>query len=801
MSGSDRGAAAPEPRDAKEPREPPDLRLAPLVAGLWISQALIVGRQVRDPLVCAFAGAVLVAVSLVLAARKVRRLDRRALSALLITCGIGLGGATGGAHVARLHPPVLADVVAQTAVVSAIVDVTGDPRKHEPASDGGRVQDPTWSADARLRELIVRGRTYRLRVPVLLRGDATRALAYGSQVALSARAAEAWSPQTHAMALQVLGQVRVRSPPGPVAEVTSALRSSFGAACAGLPVDAAALLMGLAVGDESLLRRNLDDAMVRAGLSHLTAVSGSNTSLVAAIALAIVAGLGLGWRVRVGASLLVLAGYVALVRPQPSVLRAAAMGLVALLALTTGGRRRGPPALLGACLVLLVALPQFSVSLGFGLSAAATAGLLVLGPPLADRLATWRGTRWLPEPVRLALGVAVAAHVATLPLSVLMGNGASLVALPANVVVTPLIPPATVLGLTAALVSPVLPWLASVMAHVAAPLTMAIAWVAYRAAGVPHGVIPVPEGGVGAIGTAVALGLAGFAVHRGWRPWADRRVVVAVVILALAMGTVRWARDESWPPPGWIVLACDVGQGDGMVLRRADAAEALVVDVGPEGDLISDCLADAGIRRVVVLLTHFHADHIEGLDAVLAGWPVSALLTTAYPEPPAVGARVVQSAEQRGIPVSSLRAGQSLSVWGIPLTVLSPSRHIDESPENNSSVVILARIPTSAGEIRVLLTGDAEPEAQSALMAGPSPAAQVVKVPHHGSRYQNPGFATWSGARIALVSVGKDNDYGHPSSGTIAQYQDEGALVGRTDLQGALAVVLVGGAPALATER
>ena len=314
---------------------------------------------------------------------------------------------------------------------------------------------PSWSVPARLSGIVVRGRTYSVRVPALLRGDEVRHLRYGSRISLSGRASESFSPEAQSLTLRVLGPVHVRSPPGPVARATTRIRDAFREACAGLPADAGALLLGLAVGDESTLPADLDAAMVRAGLAHLTAVSGSNTSLVVAIAMAAVAGLGLGWRVRVVTCLAVLSAYVMLVRPQPSVLRAAAMGVVALVALSAGGRRRGPPALLASALVLLLVLPQFALSLGFALSFAATAGLLVVGPPIAERLGRWPISSWMPEPLRAALAVAAAAHLATLPLAILMGNGASLVALPANVLVTPLVPFATVLGLAAALVAPV----------------------------------------------------------------------------------------------------------------------------------------------------------------------------------------------------------------------------------------------------------------------------------------------------------------------------------------------------------
>ncbi|MGB7982903.1 MAG: ComEC/Rec2 family competence protein [Candidatus Nanopelagicales bacterium] len=725
----------------------------------------------------------------------------RALVSALVAAGLILGVGVGALHLARLHPPVLRAATAQAAVLHVEATITGDPVMHLPPDDGGRAQPPSWSILARVTELTVRGRTYRLRVPTVLRGDAVRDLRYGAQVSLPARAQEPWAAHEQSMALRILGPVDIRSPPGPLAAGSSHVREALRESVAGLPTDAAALLLGLAVGDESLLPADLDRAMVRSGLAHLTAVSGSNTSLVAGIALAAAVGLGLGWRSRVTASLVVLSAYVLLVRPQPSVLRAAAMGVVALIALSAGGRRRGPPALLGSGLVLLLALPQFALSIGFGLSFAATAGLLVVGPPIADRLGQWPATRWVPEPIRAALAVATAAHLATLPLAILLGNGASLVALPANVLVTPLVPFATVLGLAAALVAPFLPGAAAVLAAVAAPATAAIAKVARIGSDLPFGVLEVPAGAGGALGAAAVLALIGWAAIRGWRPWRHPRVLPLAACAVALIVTIQVGRAARWPPPDWVVLACDVGQGDGLLIRAPGAQEALLVDAGPDGRRIRRCLEDSGVRQVTVLISHFHADHIDGLAEVLAGWPVPGVLATPVGIPAEGADQVLAATRSAGVPLRLVRAGDRLRVAGVPLQVLWPARTVDESPANNGSVVAVASVATGAGPVDVLVTGDIEPEAQTALLAGAPPGAEVVKVPHHGSRYQATGFAAWSGARLALVSAGRDNDYGHPSQSTLDQYRDAGARIGRTDVHGALAVVTRPGGIALIAQR
>lgn len=825
MSGSDRGRPGPDPGA----RGAPDLRLAPLAIGLWAAELAIVQVTAAASVPAAPAAGGLAVVGIALLAG--RHLPR---AVLMVAVGVGLGCLVGAAHLAHVHPAAVRAAVAEGTVVVASARITGDPRVTASGDDGGRPSGGTWYVAATVTDLQVRGRAVRLRVPVLLTGGAVEHLEHGARVRVAARARPPWQPVAHGASLAVVSTPEPLAPPGVVARTTNRIRADLREAVAGLPLDAGALLLGLAVGDESTLPADLDRAMVRAGLAHLTAVSGSNTSLVMALAMAVAAAAGLGWRSRVGASAVLLLGYVALVRPQPSVLRAAAMGAVALLALTAGGRRRGPPALLAAVIGLLLVVPSLAASVGFALSAAATAGLLVVAPRVARGLASWPASRWVPPPVRAALAVAVAAHVATTPLTVMMGAGASLVAIPANLVVEPAVAPATVLGLLAALLAPVAPGPAQLVAHCAAPFTGYVAVVARWAAATPGGVLAVPGGVASGVATAVVL-LAVVLAARLWRRGMAAgvsqqgrvghrrrrgRTLVPAMLLAAAVAAglvVGSVRDARWPPPGWAVLVCDVGQGDALLLRAPPATTALLVDTGPaQADVVS-CVRDAGVTGVVVLLSHLHADHVGGLPEVLRELAVTAVLVSGVAESTPAVTWLQRSAAERHVPVRAVRAGEQVAVAGMVLDILWPARALPESPENNASIVAVAHIPGQPRELRVLLTGDVEPEAQSAVLgasraaqlgatppgrgaAGADPVADVVKVPHHGSPHQVPGFVSWAGPRIALVSVGQGNDYGHPSPGTLADYQRAGAEVGRTDRDGALAV-LPGPAPALVRQR
>jgi competence protein ComEC len=260
---------------------------------------------------------------------------------------------------------------------------------------------------------------------------------------------------------------------------------------------------------------------------------------------------------------------------------------------------------------------------------------------------------------------------------------------------------------------------------------------------------------------------------------------------------VRPLPTPGWPPTGWVLVACDVGQGDGLVLNAGRGA-AVVVDTGPDPPAMARCLDRLGVRALpVVVLTHFHADHVDGLPAVLQGRPVGEIDVTGT-EDPAYGAEEVHRwAAAAGVPVRVPPYGEARRVgdltWQVigPVTAVVGGNHAEEgSVANNSSLVMLVEVRG----IRILMSGDMEPEAQQRLDASlPDLHVDVLKVPHHGSRYQDPDLLDGLGARLAVVSVGRDNDYGHPAAATIALLRRAGMRVERTDQDGDVAVTVRGG--------
>ena len=573
--------------------------------------------------------------------------------------------------------------------------------------------------------------------------------------------------------------------------VRAALRSSV----AHRPADQRVLVPALVDGDDGGLDAGLADDFRSTGLTHLLAVSGTNLTLLVGFVLVVGRWLGVRgrWLTLVGAA--GIAGFILLARTEPSVLRAGVMGAVGLVGMSSNGRQRGTRTLGLAVVALLLVDPGLATSIGFALSVLATAGILLLAPGWRDELA-----RWLPRWAAEAIAVPAAAQLACTPLVAAISGQVSLVAVAANLLVAPVVGPATVLGLVGGLTGLVWSALGRLAGTGAAWCVAWIILVARWGAGLPAAAIGWASG-AGSIALLSVLSVA-IALAAPWvlrRRWAGIGCCALLVVAVLVRPPT-----PGWPPRGWLMVACDVGQGDALVLH-AGPGRAVVVDAGPDPGALGLCLDRLDVEAVpLVVLTHFHADHVDGLTGVLTGHPVGKLETTRLLEPPAGVQEVAGAVEQHGVPSEPAPYALTRTVGDVTLQVLWPladaptSGASDGSTVNDASVVLLAEIRG----VRLLLTGDIEPSAQAAIARTlPGLQVDVLKVPHHGSRYQDLGFLTSLGASIDLISVGADNDYGHPAASTIDALAATGALVRRTDESGDLAVVLRDGELAVVTGR
>ena len=793
---------APSPDHPRESVTRADLRLLVPALVTWAVVAASLALSAGAVLVLVGALVVGAATAGVLAWRGVRGCGPLRLlaltgvaAALTLTCL--------ATHVAVREAGPVRELAAGRASVTVDAVVIGEPRL-APAAPGHPEAEPV--VVLRLDADTVTGRGLRSAVhsPVLVLADRTwLGVRWHERIRVSGRLGPARDPGDDVVAvLTPGGPAESLEPPGPLERLAEVVRDRFRLATDGLSDDARGLLPGLVIGDTSATPTDLTAAMLATGMTHLSAVSGSNVAIILAAGLGLCRLLGLRRRWRPIAAVVLLGAFVVLVRPEPSVVRAAAMGAVGLLGMSTSRRRAGLPALGAAIIVLLCWDPWLARSFGFALSSLATLGLLLFAASWGEVIG-----RWLPGPTRRwgpALAIPAAAQLMCAPVVVLLQGSVTVVGVLANLLAAPFVAPATILGVATALVAVLWTAGAAMLAQVAALPTLAIAWVARTCSHVPMASMPWPEGAFGAVLLTV---LSVLAVVTG--PWllhhGARRPLAVLGAAVLTVAGALPTRLVTWPDPCWRFVVCDVGQGDGLVLRSGPGT-AVVVDVGPDPDAIDGCLSRLGVQVIAaVILTHFHADHVDGLPGVLRGRQVGQILTTPVEEPPFQAEEVHRWASAAAVPMSPVYAGDDLSWVGIHAHAWWPERVIREgSVPNNSSVVLTADVDG----LRVVLLGDVEREAahQVLLALRRDPAVleagvDVLKVAHHGSANRDDGLLEALHAPLAVISVGAGNDYGHPAPSTLQALQGDGFQVARTDLDGDLAVAKVDGSVLVAGGR
>jgi competence protein ComEC len=756
---------------------PPDLRLAGVATGTWLS-ALGCLHLTAAPATLLAAAAALLAVG----AGAVRRLGAARWLAVTVLLGVACGAAATAARLSVRDAQPLAGLGRQRATVQVGLTIAGDPRPVGGVANGPR----TYLVPASVTTLNTRdGRRVRLRAGMLVFADdpAWRALLPGTRVRASGRLSPPDGGDLTAAVLSVsTAPDRVGTAPW-AQRAAGALRAGLRRACAPLPPGPGGLLPGLVDGDTGRLDPAVADDFRTTGMTHLVAVSGANVAILLGVVLLLARWCRAGPPLAAALCTVALVGFVILARPSPSVLRAAAMGGLGLLALVSGRAQAAVPALAASVTALVVASPELAADPGFALSVFATGGLLLLAPRWRDALRR----RGVPAGLAEALAVPAAAEVACAPVIAAISGTVSLVAVPANLLAEPAVAPATVLGVAAASVSTVWPAAAAFLAWLASWPARWLVCVARFGAAMPSAVIGWPAGVSGGLILALLL-LTGLVVTR--RPAV--RVAVAVCAVAAALGAVPVAvLARGWPPAGALMVACDVGQGDSIVLPLG-GARAVVVDAGPEPTATDRCLRDLGVREVsLLLLSHFHADHVGGVDGVFRGRRVDEVAAGPFPEPAAGRREVLAEADRRGTPVVVPGPGWQWVRGPLALTVLGPVGRLSgtDSDPNNNSLIVMAH----EYGVRMLLPGDAEVQEQEAVLAADGPGAlraDVLKVAHHGSPYQDPAMLEAVHPSVALVSVGLGNPYGHPNLPMLGRLRRNGARILRTDLDGDVAAVL-----------
>jgi competence protein ComEC len=617
-------------------------------------------------------------------------------------------------------------------------------------------------------------------------------LVRGQVIEVEASFEEAGRNARDAFLLKPKGEITIVSEPLGQLAFFNDLRANYVALLSGVTPDSKVLVAGLAMGEIADLSEELEEQMRSVSLTHLVAVSGANCAIVVGMVYLICVRLSLGRTGRTVVSLASLIGYVLLVGPDPSVLRAAVMTASVIVMVSLGRRTWALNSLAIAAIILLIADPWLAVEYGFGLSVLATSGILLLAPAMTEKLASR-----MPLPLALGLSVTLSAQLLCLPLLLQLQPGLPTYSVIANLLAGPMVAPVTVLGIVAVVLSPITPWLVGPITWLASLGTFLIEMVAIFFAELPIVYFPWVTGFSATILSTLLI-LMVSAWLRSNLPRLRQVSVAGLVVVAVATLSVPAASEilpGGWPLRDWEVVACDVGQGDALVIKSL--GRVAVIDVGKDEDLIDACLTELGVSAIdLLVLTHFDFDHVGGLTGALRGRVPSHAIVSGFPDDrPATKSSLDQLLEV-GAQVMIAEPTISGSLGEFDWRVLAPTKTASEAKDSNdASVTMVFRSP----KLELVLLGDLGAEGQERVSRSimqfirGSPNPLILKVSHHGSNDQSAKFHQQLEPDLALISVGSENGYGHPGKQALQILDSVGAQVLRTDLLGAIAISSSGG--------
>ena len=621
---------------------------------------------------------------------------------------------------------------------------------------------------------------------------------------------------------------------GPAATLERLRRGAGDALAAAIPEPEAGLAAGIVIGLRDRVDRDLAADFTTVGASHVVAISGWNIAIVGAT-IAALAG-RLGRRRRAVILSIAIVAYVLFAGASPSVVRAAAMAGVVLLARESGRAGRAAAALGWAAAILLVVEPSLVLDAGFQLSTLATAGILAWADRIDRRLRSVAGGRvpgWLAE----SLGVSLAAQAATLPVVLATFGRLALIAPAINLLIVPLVAPAMAAALLALLGGAVAvlggPSIVATIAGLPAwVLLTAISSIVRAGAALPIASVALePPWSIVAALATVVVPVAAVLVQRNRRRRAPRRHTLAqevtssttavpraaparrlpgrlaVFALAIAVGGLGMAAAHRTDGTTRITVL-DVGQGDAILVEGGRGGRMLI-DGGPDPDRLLvelDRRLPPWDRRIdILVLTHPHEDHVAGLALLIERYRVGRTYETGMRGPGPGYAAFTNALARPAAPTDGILAtGARIALDDIRFRVLwpDPGRVPREPPDggrsiNDVSIVLLGEV---AGR-RFLLSGDVEDDVDPILAERGLPPIDILKVAHHGSATATtPVFLAAVRPRVAIVSAGAGNPYGHPKRSTIERLVATGARVLRTDTDGSVAVsIAADGTIAVAT--
>ena len=715
-------------------------------AGIWIGALLASAYSWRWALLIAPIGLILY-----LRAKAVSILAW----SLLVGCGIY------SLHLATLQNSLLANIAQDRGAVVLHAKVTSDIKSTTPKVQGSQLNRSQNSFVVRATYVEWDGKESSIRLPVRVLSKYNPEISLGDDIEISGNLIITREKRVAATLITDDAPKILRSA-GKLSELLNQIRDEFRGQSARFNSNAGALVPGMILGDTSLQTPGFTSQMRRSGLSHLTAVSGANFAIVSALVLWLSKLLfgRLVIQLLTTSSFLIL--FLLLVRPSPSVLRAGVMAAVILLARATGNKRNAASALAAAIALLLLLDPFQSHDPGFVLSVLATSGLIFLAPKITSRLQIWL-PKWLAE----VFGVSLAATVLCTPYILYLSGEISALSVLFNVLAAPAVAPITIIGFISVLLLPI-SWLSVFLLTVATSLANWIVFVASLSLSTPTLQFnPL---------LLIFICFVGLLIRK------TKRLLLFLLLAGVLI--INLTPRLGFPGSKWQVVQCDVGQGDALAISLGNGS-GLLFDTGPDPTLIDRCLRILKIDKLpLIVISHNHADHTYGLMGATRNRVVGEIWSNGNVELPEDLKSINRVVKQ----------GDTAQIGGTLLEVLWPKSDLsvsystlpgDGSAENNHSLVI----KVIHNGVSILITGDIEPEAQrEILLRGYLSAIDILKVAHHGSRFQNQEFLQTTQPKVALISVGSGNSYGHPDPALLDSLGEMGSDVRRTDLHGPIAV-------------
>ena len=618
-------------------------------------------------------------------------------------------------------------------------------------------------------------------------------LARGVTVSFEGKFEPAGRNSRDAFLIKPLSEIEIVSAPDNTQGLLNDLRASYVASLSGLTPDAKTLVAGLAIGEISELSPELEEQMRIVSLTHLVAVSGSNCAIVVGMVYLIAVALRFGRAGRTVISLTALGLYVLLIGPDPSVLRAGVMAASVIVMIALGRRTWALNALAIAAIILLIADPWLAVEFGFGLSVLATAGILLLAPAMSEKLSSR-----MPVPLALGLSVTLAAQLFCLPLLMQLQPGLPTYSVIANLLAGPMVAPVTVLGMIALVLTPVAPPLVSIISWVASLGTWVIEVVAIFFSGLPIAYFPWATGWPATILSVLLIVAVAIWLRAGSVPMKQLGVgaLVVVLVATISVPAASEILPKSWPLRNWSLVACDVGQGDALVIQSE--GRTAVIDVGSDDELINRCLAELGISRIdLLVLTHFDFDHVGGIKGAISSRSVSTAIVSGFADDRPATKEALDALSKRQASLITAEPRISGTLGEFAWRVIAPSREATEAKDSNDASVVMI---FSGPDYDLLLLGDLGEAGQKRISSsatgilGNSTKPLILKVSHHGSNDQSSALHENLRPELAVISVGEANGYGHPGKELLDLLARSGSQVLRTDLHGSLAISVTGGA-------